>query len=307
MAINAVTIDQNGGISVASFREILEQLATDYRAIFDSEGESIDLDPSTPDGMLVDLFAFAYTAIAEHLQVVVQGMNPATASGIFLDYLASITVGGRNEGETDEELRDRIQSADHYGFATYEGMLTYLRDKIASGVSLQVNEEDETVDGIPAHRFEVFIPDGVTATADEIAQFIWDCKPAGILSHGNSSGTATDKDGFTHTVKFSNIAGTPVLARIMITEYEEEDLPDDYVDRIKTAVADWATTEYTVGKDVIPQRITVPVYGIAGIDSVTVEVSMDGGSTWSGTRQPIGAGAYASLPEENITVMPIDI
>ena len=59
MAINAVTIDQNGGVSVASFREIREQLAADYRAIFDSEGESIDLDPSTPDGMLVDLFAFA--------------------------------------------------------------------------------------------------------------------------------------------------------------------------------------------------------------------------------------------------------
>ena len=108
-------------------------------------------------------------------------------------------------------------------------------------------------------------------------------------------------------MKFSSITGTPVLAKITITEYEEEDLPDDYVDRIKTAVDEWATAEYTVGKDVIPQRITVPVYGIAGIDSVSVEVSMDGGSTWSGTRQPIGAGAYASLPEENITVLPSDL
>lgn len=302
MAANAITIDKDGGVSVASFREIRESLANDYRSVFGSEGEGINLDPSAPDGMLLDLFAFAYSAIAEHLQVIVQGMNPATASGVFLDYLASITVGGRNEGETDEELRERIRSSDHYGYATYDGMLTYLRAKIGD-VGLSVNDEDVAEDGIPAHAFAVYVPETATASADEIAQFIWECKPAGIKAHGTSSGIAKDAAGFKHEVKFSTVTGKEFLAEITITEYEEEDLPDDYAERIRAAVADWAETEYTPGKDIIPQRISVPVFGIEGVESVEVRVSLDGGATWSGSRQPIAANSYASLPAENITVL----
>lgn len=308
MAVEAIKIDADGGVSVASFREIRESLAKDFRTIFgDSEENKIDLSPSTPDGMLLDLFAFAYSAIAEHLQTVVQGMNPATASGIFLDYLAKITVGGRNAGETDEELRDRILTADHYGFATYDGMLTYLRAKIATGVTLRENPEDETADGLPPHSFEVFVPESATKTADEIAQAIWYCKPAGIKAAGSSEGTAKDAAGMTQPVRYSKVEKQTFLAKIEITEYEEEELPEDYADRIRAAVAEWAAGEYTPGKDIIPQRITVPVYGITGIESVAVTVSTDGGKTWSGARQPVAAGSYACLPAENVTVTPEDL
>lgn len=308
MAVEAIKIDADGGVSVASFKEIRASLANDYRTIFDdTEENKIDLSPSAPDGMLLDLFAFAYSAIAEHLQAVVQGMNPATASGIFLDYLAQITVGGRNTGETDEELRARILSADHYGYATYDGMLTYLKKTIGTGATLRTNEEDEAADGLPAHSFEVFVPESATKTADEIAQAIWDCKPAGIKAAGSSEGTAKDAAGMKHAVKYSQVAGSDFMARIEVTEYEEEDLPDDYADRIRAAVAEWAKGEYTPGKDIIPQRITVPVYGVAGIESVSVTVSTDGGTTWSGSRQPVAAGSYACLPAENIAVTPEDL
>lgn len=302
MAINAITVDKNGGISVASFREIRDSLEADYRAIFDEEGKKINLNPSSPDGMILDLFAFAYSALAEHLQFVVQGMNPATASGIFLDYLASITVGGRNPDESDEELRERIRSASHYGYATFDGMLTYLKDKIAAGVSMKANDEDRETDGIPAHSFVVYVPENAMATDDEIAQYIWDCKPAGIKAYGDASGKATDIGEMMHVVRFSRIEHVPFLARIAITEYDEEELPDDYADRIRSAVASWAEKEYTSGKDIIPQRISVPVYGVTGIESVEVEVSVDGGGNWQKTRQPIATGSYAFLPADNISV-----
>lgn len=302
MATDAITIDKDGGVSVASFREIRERLESDYRAIFGSEGERIDLAPSTPDGMMLDLFAFSYSALADHLQTVVQGMNPATASGIFLDYLAGITVGGRNEGETDEELRARIRSADHYGYATFDGMLTYLRDKLGGGVSMRTNEEDYTVDGVAGHGFVVYVPESTTATPDEIAQAIWDCKPAGIKASGTSSGTARDAVGERHSVRFSTIGKTEFMAKIAITEYGEEELPADYAEKIRSAVATWALSEYTPGKDVIPQRISVPVFGIGGVENVEVMVSMDGGNTWSGARQPIGAESYAYLPAENVEI-----
>lgn len=302
MAISAITIDNDGGVSVASFREIRESLANDYRAVFGSEGENINLEPSSPDGMMIDLFAFAYSAIAEHLQVVAQGMNPATASGVFLDYLASITVGGRNDGETDEELRNRICSAEHYGYATHDGMLTYLRTKIDGGVAISANDEDAPVNGIPAHGIEVFVPESVTATDDEIAQFIWDCKPAGIKAVGASSGIATDAAGVEHEVRFSPVTGKDFLVKITITEYEEEDLPEDYAERIREAVSAWGVTEYAPGKDIIPQRISVPVFGVDGIESVNVQASTDGGETWSCSRLPVEANAFAVLPAENITV-----
>lgn len=307
MDFQAVTIDKESGISVASFREIREQLAKDYRAIFGNEGEKINLDPSTPDGMTVDLFAFAYSALAEHLQTVVQGMNPATASGIFLDYLASITVGGRNEGETDEELRERIQSAEHFGYATFDGMLTYLRDKMGGGVSMRVNEEDVETEGIPAHSFVVYIPETATARPDEVAQHIWNCKPAGIKASGESSGTAKDAAGMRHEVRFSRIGKTEFHARITVTEYGEEELPEDYAEQIRAAVAEWAVTEYTPGKDIIPQRLTVPVYRVEGIENVHVEISTDGGETWSGARKPVPEGSYAYLPAENISIQPEDL
>ena len=298
--MDMINLNAENGISIASFKEIQAELQTRIRAIF----EDIDLSPSSPDGLLIDLFAFAYTALAENLQFVVSNMNVSTSTGIFLDYLASITVGGRHEGETDEELRKRIANAEHYGYATFNGMLTYLRAKIHPAINLISNDSSTEENGIPAHSFKVYVPLEAKEkmTNNDIASALWECKPVGIDSVGNESGKVKDASGAEHIVCFEFITPQEFKARITITEYNEETLPEDYVAKIQKSVSEWAKNEYTPGKDVIPQRLIVPVFTIEGILSVDVQISING-TTWTSDVYSVGNETVMSLPAENIEVI----
>ena len=108
MAINAVIVDSISGISIKSYREIRQAIATSFTEVF---GASINLEPSSPDGMFVDLLAYMYTELAQVIQTVGANIDVSTATGTFLDMLASIAGLARNEGETDESLRQRIETA----------------------------------------------------------------------------------------------------------------------------------------------------------------------------------------------------
>ena len=106
-------------------------------------------------------------------------------------------------------------------------------------------------------------------------------------------------------MRFSKITPSgPYYMKITITQYEEEVLPVDFVSQIAHAVAEWALTEYSAGKDVIPQRAIQAIYKVPGIDTVTVEVSSNG-STYSTDNIAIDASHYATLPEENISVVKV--
>lgn len=298
--MQALDFDNESGLKVASFTEIREALQSDLKRVF---GNSLNLAPSTPDGMLVDIFAYAFNALAQNMQGVITNLNVSTASGVFLDYLAEIAVGGRNEGESDEDLIKRIKAADHYGYATYNGMLTYLQKTIGAAVGLNVNENDETdVNGILPHRFAVYVPEESSLTNDEIANRIWECKPAGIKSQGTESGEATAADG-KHVVFFNRISKTSIYLYIEISEYTEEILPDDYEAQIKAAVIDWTKGEYKPGKDVILQRLVIPVYNVQGVLNVAISARKDPADPWQTSgRIEIEASKYAEVLAENIEV-----
>jgi hypothetical protein len=137
-----------------------------------------------------------------------------------------------------------------------------------------------------------------------IAQKIWNCKPAGIQSYGNNSGEARDVSGFLQQVQFSFIQGVSYLVHIDFTVYDEETLPSDYEQVIKNVVCEWAKKEYTSGKDLIPQRISAPIYSnVPGIESITVTVaSVDNPRHWTDERVPIDEDKIVSITAENITV-----
>lgn len=296
----AITVDENG-VTIKSYREIHEELADKMHGIF---GSDLDLSPSSPDGQLLDLFIYAFSEAAEAIQGAVANLDISSATGSFLDNLGALMGLERLQGEDDETYRGRLLSATRTGLATYGGMLTYLQGQFGSGVTLSVNDEPTTnSEGLPGHSVSVYIPEDSTATDSEIATAIWHCKPAGIRTWGSSSATITDEGGFPQTVYFNRISATSsaYYMRIRFTAYDEEVLPDDYVVRIKSLVAAWAVDEYKPGKDIIPQRASVPVYEISGIEQVKVEVSADN-STWSTATVPIDASHYAQIPESNITV-----
>lgn len=293
-------LDGNG-LSVKSYRETREALASKIKRIF---GEDLDLSPSSPDGQLIDLFVYAYNEVVEALQGAASGLDLSSADGTYLDNLGHLMGQQRADGEDDDTFRARLLSSDPTGLATYGGMLTYLRNSIGPLVSLVENPEPEPdSSGIPGHNIAVFIPETYSDIAnDDIAQAIWNSKPAGIKAYGTESGTAVDAARITHTVNFFRVTGgDPFYMRLTVTEYREEQLPRDYANQLKTQIANWALTEYTRGKDIIPQRAIQAVYKVPGIDTVNVEVSLDGQS-WTTDRIPVMEASYAKLPVENISV-----
>lgn len=323
MATNAVIIDNIAGISIKSFREIRQAIATSFTEVF---GASINLEPSSPDGMLVDLLAYLYTELAQALQTIGANMDVSTASGTFLDMLAAIAGLSRNEGESDASLRNRMETATFDGLATPDAMLTYLRQNITEGVSFKENSEDVTVGEIPAHRFIVYVPisfnvqaidpsdsDWQAIVADSgredtvenfIAQKIWNCKPAGIKAYGSSTGLARDLASELQQIAFSFILSISYAVNVTITEYDEEELPADFANIIAQILEDWAKKEFTSGKDIIPQRMCAPIYdGITGVDSITVSVAtVSTPQEWTTSRVHIPEDKVVSITKEHITV-----
>lgn len=306
MATAASSFSADSGISVKSFRETREAIASEFRKTF---GDSINTASSGPDGMLIDIFAYAATEAAQTVQAALSNLDAATAEGVFLDRIAVIAGLPRRDGETDTELRKRIGEAAYSGLATYDGMLTCL-GKLIGNVSLSANDEPYESDGIPGHSVTVLVPDtfshsdaqGNDDTDAFVAQAIWDCKPAGIRTYGNVSAKAMDAAGKQHDVKFSRISGKPLTLAVEIAEYDEERLPDDYADRIRTALTELALSEYAPGKDIIVQRLVGPVFDAAeGVESVKISATYDGTTRTEG-RIPVPAWEYATLDAANIGV-----
>lgn len=300
MAINAATLDTASGITIKSFREIREALEKDFKGTF---GYDLNTSSSSPDGMLIDLFAYAAMEAAQTVQAALANLDVATAEGVFLDRIATIAGIARDPGEPDASLRDRIGKAEFGGMATFDGMLTYLSDKLGGGISMKSNEEPEEMGGIPGHSVAVYVPQSATSSDDEIAAAIWHCKPAGIRTHGSSSGKVTDKAGFEHEVKFTRIESLPMTLEVTVKEYDEETLPDDYDAKIKAALVEWAKDQYTPGKDIIIQRLASPIYdNVPGILDLQFKATFDGKSVTSG-RIEVPDSLCASLDEEGITVI----
>lgn len=300
MAINAATLDTASGITIKSFREIREALEKDFKGTF---GYDLNTSSSSPDGMLIDLFAYAAMEAAQTVQAALANLDVATAEGVFLDRIATIAGIARDPGEADASLRDRIGKAEFGGMATFDGMLTYLLDKLGGGISMKSNEEPEEMGGIPGHSVAVYVNQSVTSSDDEIAAAIWHCKPAGIRTHGSSSGKVTDKAGFEHEVKFTRIESLPMTLEVTVKEYDEETLPDDYDAKIKAALVEWAKDQYTPGKDIIIQRLASPIYdNVPGILDLQFKATFDGKSATSG-RIEVPDSLCASLDEEGITVI----
>lgn len=115
--------------------------------------------------------------------------------------------------DTDAELRDRRErELRALGSSPADAIAARVaaieQDGERPVLSCQVFANTSSVTdslGIPPHSIEALVWDGLDEDADDdvIAQTIWDAKAAGIGAFGSSSGTATDRNGVEHVVRFS--------------------------------------------------------------------------------------------------------
>lgn len=295
----------DNGIVFIGFQDVRESLKADWRRIF---GNDIDLSPTSPDGHHVDLEANTINSLNEGLRVVTSCFNRRQAKGQFLDFLAAFIPLSRNEGESDEQFRARMDAADVDGLCTTTGMETYLMDHVGSDVSLTVNDEDSVVDGITPHAFRVTVPSANPTDDDDIAQAIFECKAAGIKSCGNVAATA-HYNGRDYQVRFSRPVDVQVDIKIVIHKYDEEAFPVDGAEQIERSIRAWASgsapfgiAEYKPGKDVIPSRLFVPIFRVPGIKYPEISVRRNEGE-WTGSVLPISSEETAVIKDISVEVV----
>lgn len=309
------------GIKFTGFQDVRQSLKDAWETTF---GVQLDDSPTSPDGHHIDLEAKTIYSVMDAMQVITTMLNRNQAVGQFLDILAAFVGISRNEDETDDELRSRIDSASTSGLATYDGMLTYLRDQIHASVNLLRNDEPTaSEDGIPGHSVRAVIPqvvydalvgkedEGEIASADDyIAQKVWDCKPAGISTDGNKTGTAIDASGLSQSVKFSLPQDVGIDVKVELKLYTEESFPTGGEEAVRQSITGWATgtdgwakAEFVPGKDVIPEHFYVPILKVSGIENAVISLRKAGTSTWSASRIDVSSQETAKITAISVEVV----
>jgi uncharacterized phage protein gp47/JayE len=175
--------------------------------------------------------------------------------------------------ETDEELRERHAiSVRVTGAATTQAIRARLLADVDSVeyVAIYENRTNE-VDSfnMPAHSFEVVVSGGANQS---IADKIFEIKPAGIETYGNTSIQVFDENGDIQLCKFSRPSEKFAWIRVSVNALNaEEVLTSQVAQSIKEAVLAYGEL-LNIGEDIITQRFFGPIYSAtSGIGSITVE------------------------------------
>lgn len=180
---------------------------------------------------------------------------------------------GRVE-ETDEELRLRIAERESTtGTATKPAIESSISS--LNGISSVIVEENDTlvtdVNGVPPKAYETFVRGG---DEDEIAQVIWETKPAGILTHGNVTKIIIDQNGDQQSVKFSRPTQLYATVNVTYSLYSEEIFPNDGEQQIAEEVVSYGNS-LDIGEDIIPQRFNGKIFeAVNGIASIVTEIGL---------------------------------
>lgn len=213
------------------------------------------------------------------------------------------------EVETDEELRQRLLVSQQVSGAATVPAIEDSVSNLAGVDSVSIVENRTLLEDIPTGRpgksFETFVQGG---TDVEIAQEIWDKKPAGIETFGNTSEDVLDSSGVLQTIFFSRPVAVNIAFRFTYSVNPEETFPVNGEQLIKDAVVA-ETGTLGVGVDVIPSRYFGVAYGSTnGLDISVIEIQVltnsgdaPAGGSWSAVKQDIDDVEFASTADVDIT------
>ncbi len=153
--------------------------------------------------------------------------------------------------------------------------------------------------GRPPKSFESVVQGGTDAA---VALDIWNSKPAGIQTFGNTAENILDSSGTQQTINFTRPDAISLRFEVDYTLYDEESFPATGEATIAQIVLD-VTNALGVDEDVIPSRYFGPIYsGVSGIDSLVVRVEIIATPGFQTTKLAIAADQFASTLSTDITV-----
>ena len=172
--------------------------------------------------------------------------------------------------ETDEQLRLRFRNgkfdrATNTLDAIYSALINL--DNVSE---VTIYENDTSVvdgNGVPAHSFLPIVSGGLST---DIANAIWDNKPIGILSYGNTTVSISDVQGFPHDISFSR--PDPIVIYISMNITTDVNFPPNGNDAIKSALIEYFTANFGTGDDVIYSRLYTPINSIPGHEVVSLTI-----------------------------------
>lgn len=188
----------------------------------------------------------------------------------------SDAVVGRFD-ETDAELRERRNEAiGGLGQNNTDSLFGQLRNiEGVSGVAVINNGTDDTVGGIPPHRFESIVEGG---EEEDIKEIIWNNTPQGIMSHGNTLAIIIDDQGFEQEIRYTRPTGVDIYAVINLT-VDASVFPVGGEDLVKADFASFGATEFDIGDDVILVRFYSPITQIPGVLGVDLRIGLSSSPT----------------------------
>lgn len=164
--------------------------------------------------------------------------------------------------ETDEELRERFRNSKFFQSQNIvEGILDALRN--VQGVTDAIIYENDTnatdVNGVPGHSFLPIVLGGLPS---DIAQSIWENKPTGIPSVGNTTVQIADSQGFLHSISYMQPVEVPVYITMEISDLGF--MPGDADSQIKQNLVNYSDANLFIGDDVIYSRLYTPINSVPG-------------------------------------------
>lgn len=145
--------------------------------------------------------------------------------------------------------------------------------QIADVVSVTVFEnvlDSVDADGMPPHSVEALVrgPTSPTAAFDQtVCDTLLANVAAGIVTHGTVSGTSTDSQGTSHTMKFSRPVEVPIYIWLSLV-YDAKLYPTNGDDLVKQAIVDWGDAMPS-GKDAVATGIAAQAFSVTGVLEVS--------------------------------------
>lgn len=175
--------------------------------------------------------------------------------------------------ETDEELRLRFANTKFDKSTNILDALYSALNNIEGVENAAVYENDTNftdANGLPPHSVSAIVLGG---DDDTVAETIWENKPYGIQTYGNTTVNIVDSQGFTRPINFKR--PTPIFIYVDLHITADPSFPADGIDKIKGDIIQYAKDNFTVGEDVVYSRLYTPINQVDGhqIDSLKIGTS----------------------------------